>query len=81
MRSLAFDHLQKVYGKMSPENLPILQKHMKRLTNLWKKDPSRFYSEVEPQETNEAVEQTAKVCHLQRLMKRQASTQALPIFF
>ena len=55
MRALAFDHLQKLYGKMSPDNLPILQKHMKRLTNLWKKDPSRFYSEVEPQENKEAV--------------------------
>ncbi len=46
MRALAFEYVQEKHGKMSPENLPVLQKEMKRLDRLWKKDPDAFYKEV-----------------------------------
>ena len=50
MRGIAFEYVQKIHGKMSPENLKVIQKEMKRLDRLWKKDPDKFYKEVEPKE-------------------------------
>jgi hypothetical protein len=47
MRKKAFTFLQDKIGKMTPETLPILQKEMKRLTALWKKDHYAFNKEID----------------------------------
>jgi hypothetical protein len=46
MRADAFEFLQSKYGKMSPENHPIITKEMKRLDRLWRKDIDKFYKEI-----------------------------------
>jgi hypothetical protein len=70
IRREAFAYVQHIHGKMCGENLPVLQKEMKRLDRLWKRDPTKFYEEIAPQENIEGVPvqpATAAVCHAETL--------------
>jgi len=42
MRSIAFKFLQDKYGKLCPDNLSIIQKEIKKLERIWRKDPDEF---------------------------------------
>jgi uncharacterized membrane protein YvbJ len=46
MRKTAMKHIEKKYGKFSPQNLTISQKEMRRLTDIWRRDPLKFEMEV-----------------------------------
>lgn len=46
MRKIAMEYIEKKHGKLSPQNLAICQKEMKRLTNIWRRDPAKFEMEV-----------------------------------
>jgi len=59
MRGEAFTFLKNKYGKMSLENLPFLQKEMKRLDKKWKKDPEKFYEEIQDAPQDIAEEKQA----------------------
>lgn len=54
MRVVAFEHVQNKHGKMCADNSKVIQKDMKRLDRLWRRDPDKFYAEVEPKESVEA---------------------------
>ena len=46
MRTQAWEYLTNKYGKLSKETLPVLQKEMKKLEKIWRKDPQLFISEI-----------------------------------
>jgi hypothetical protein len=46
MRSMVFDKLTLVYGKLSPTNHPLFIKETKRLESIWRKDKERFAVEL-----------------------------------
>jgi hypothetical protein len=46
MRKIAMDFITSKYGELSQRNLEICQKEMRRLTNIWRRDPAKFESEV-----------------------------------
>lgn len=54
MRAIAFGYVQNKHGKMCADNLKVIQKEMKGLDRLWKRDPDKFYAKVEPKEKGEA---------------------------
>lgn len=42
MRKLIWDYHEKIYGKLTNENLKIRQKDTKRLEKIWRKDKEKF---------------------------------------
>ena len=48
MRTIAHKAAQKKYGKMNGENLKDIQKEMRRLEKLWRKDKQKFELETSP---------------------------------
>jgi hypothetical protein len=46
MRSLVFDKLTEIYGKLSPVNHPLFIKETKRLESIWRKDKELFTIEL-----------------------------------
>lgn len=46
MRKTAFYFLEGKYGKMNAENHAIFKKEIRRLEKIWRKDPSKFETEI-----------------------------------
>jgi len=46
MRKQIWYYHDKKYGKLTNENLKIRQQETKKLTNLWKKNPEKFYETI-----------------------------------
>lgn len=42
MRKLIWDCHEKIYGKLSPDNLKIRQEETKKLEKIWRKDKDKF---------------------------------------
>ncbi|MEX0595050.1 MAG: hypothetical protein WD512_01015 [Candidatus Paceibacterota bacterium] len=42
MRKLIWDYHEKIYGKLSYENLKIRQEETKKLEKIWRKDKDKF---------------------------------------
>ena len=46
MRIAAFNFLEAKYGKMNAKNHPVFKKEIRRLEKTWRKDPSKFETEI-----------------------------------